>query len=123
MTDSDRRRRGVQVFRRVYGEVLQTPVPPAGQNRSFDFMLETLFGDLWCNEILSFKERRLLVLGAIAAQGVDTAFAIHAESAVNNGEISVAQLQETLLFLIQYVGYPRASKLAGAVDAIARKYG
>ena len=90
MADSNKRETGVKIFRKVYGEVLQTPVPPAGVNRSFDFMLETLFGDLWANDTLSFKERRLLVLGAAAAQGEEAAFAIHAEAAVNNGLTSWA---------------------------------
>lgn len=123
MSDLEKRKKGVETFNKVYGEALQFVVPAPGASRSVDFMMESLFADLWSNEVLSFKERRLLLLGAIAAQGEDTTFKIHADAALYNGEITPEQLHEILIFLTQYVGYPRASKLTTVVNELAAKHG
>ncbi|MBD2857851.1 carboxymuconolactone decarboxylase family protein [Spongiibacter sp. KMU-158] len=108
--NNDKRERGIARYHEVYNN--QLPDPPAeGEDRFFDYMLGSLFGDLWSNETLSIRDRRLLLLGAITAQGEEMTFAIQAESAYRRGEMSIAELEEAVLFLTQYVGYPRASKL------------
>ncbi len=107
---NNKRDRGIARYHEVYCN--QLPDPPAeGQDRFFDFMLGSLFGELWDNDTLSIRDRRLLLLGAITAQGEEGTFAIQAESAYKRGELSIEQLEEVVLFLTQYVGYPRASKL------------
>ncbi|WP_372864897.1 carboxymuconolactone decarboxylase family protein [Spongiibacter sp.] len=119
MTDS-KRQRGVDKFKEVYCNAL--PEPPAeGQDRFFDFMLGSLFGDLWDNDTLSIRDRRLLLLGAIAAQGEDMTFTIQAQSAYKRGELDEAQLEEAVLFLTQYIGYPRASKMRMALLGLLPK--
>lgn len=119
MSDS-KRERGIARFNEVYCNDL--PQPPAeGEDRFFDFMLGSLFGDLWDNSTLSIRERRLLLLGAIAAQGEDMTFTIQAQSAYKRGELSEAQLEEVVLFLTQYIGYPRASKMRMALMGLMPK--
>ena len=122
MSDPDKRQKGAEVIAQVYGEALPVNLPPKGVNKFIDFMLETLFADLWSCEVLSFKERRLLLLGAIAAQGEESTFSIQAAAALNNGELSAEQLQEAMIFLTQYVGYPKASRLNLAVNELVKKY-
>jgi 4-carboxymuconolactone decarboxylase len=123
VTDLDKHKKGVEMFAKVYGDVLPMTFPPAGQNKSMDFMLETLFADLWAGEALSFRERRLLLLGALAAQGEEGMFKIHAAAGLNNGELTVEQMQEAILFLTQYVGYPKASNMNLAIADALKKYG
>ena len=123
MTDSSKRDKGLEVIGRVYGESLAAALPPAGQSRFIDFMLETLFGELWACETLSFKERRLLLLGAIAAQGEEGVFRIQAASALRRGELSAEQLQEAMVFLTQYIGYPRGSRLNSALAEVLKAAG
>jgi 4-carboxymuconolactone decarboxylase len=84
-------------------------------------MLETLFGELWASDVLSFRDRRLLLLGAIAAQGEEAVFRIQAAAALKRGELDAEQLQEAILFLTQYVGYPRGSKLHTALGDVLKK--
>lgn len=109
MSDS-KRDQGIARYHEVYCN--QLPEPPAeGEDRFFDFMLGSLFGELWNNDTLTIRDRRLLLLGAIAAQGEEMTFSIQAESAYRRGELNPEQLEEAVLFLTQYVGYPRASKL------------
>jgi 4-carboxymuconolactone decarboxylase len=86
-------------------------LPPPGTSPFIDYMLETLFGVLWQDETLSIRDRRLLLLGALAAQGEEPALAIHLRAAVKRGELTAAQLQALATFLTQYVGYPRGSRL------------
>jgi 4-carboxymuconolactone decarboxylase len=107
---SSQRDKGIGMFNTVYcGDLPQPPEP--GKDKFFDYMLDTLFGQLWADETLPIRDRRLLLLGAIAAQGEDMTFTIQARSALKRGELTRAQLEEVVLFLTQYIGYPRASKM------------
>lgn len=103
------RQKGVDTFNEVYCGDL--PCPPEGMMKFADFMLETLFGELWADETLSIRDRRLLLLGAIAAQGEDTTFSIQLRSAIKRGELDRAQVEALVVFLTQYVGYPKGSKM------------
>lgn len=116
MSDPEKIKKGEEIINKVYGKAL----PPWQRSRFTDFMLETLFAELWGNDILSFKERRLLLLGAIAAQGEENTFGIQAAAAMNNGELSEEQLREAIMFLTQYVGYPLANKANAALNAVVK---
>ena len=115
-----KRDQGLETIGQVYGAALATALPAPGQSRFIDFMLETLFADLWACETLSFKERRLLLLGVIAAQGEEGVFRIQAKAALERGEFTAAQLQEAMVFLTQYVGYPRGSRLNSALAEVLK---
>lgn len=116
MADSTREK-GIEMFNTVYcGDLPQPPEP--GKDAFFDFMLEGVFGKLWADDTLSMRDRRLVLLGAIAAQGEDMTWTIQARSALKRGELTVAQLEAIVLFLTQYVGYPRASKMRMALASL-----
>ena len=111
---SARRQAGLEKIKEVYaGDV---PVPPAGVSAFTDIMLETLFAEVWTRDVLSMRDRRLLLLGAIAALGEHMTFSIQAKAAIKNAELSPEQLREVLVFLVHYVGYPRAAGLIGVVE-------
>lgn len=121
MSDQQNREKGLEMFGRVYGDAVAYAMPEPGQDRFIDYMLSTVFGALWSSPILSLKERRLLLLGAIAAQGEDFTFSIQADAALKNGELTAAQLEEAVLMLTQYVGYPKASKMRLALSTVLKK--
>lgn len=107
---NDKYEKGVELFNEVYcGKV---PLP-AGQGQSpfLDYMLENLFGTLWADETLSIRDRRLLLIGAITAQGEASTLTIQLRSALLRGELTPAQLDALAVFLTQYVGYPKGSQL------------
>ena len=113
MQDDDRRERGERMFREVYGDVV--PLPPPGQRDDFiALMLDQLFAEVWTRGALQVRDRRLLIMGIIAALGDGELFALQARAALANGELSQAQLEEIVIMLAQYVGYPRASRLRSA---------
>lgn len=89
----------------------------------FDVMLEQLFGEIWTRPALSQRDRRLLVMGAIAALGERDAFGIQVRSALENGELTAEQCREVVIHLAQYAGYPRVSGLVGIVERIVGEVG
>ena len=113
--------KGIEMFNTVYCGDLPQP-PEQGSDRFFDYMLENLFGSLWADETLTVRDRRLLLMGAIAAQGEEKTFSIQMCSALKRGELNVAQAEEILVFLTQYVGYPRASKMRMAVAPLLQEF-
>jgi 4-carboxymuconolactone decarboxylase len=119
MPDSERRARGHAKIQEVYaGDVL---TPPEGENEFADIMLSQLFAEIWTRDVLSMRDRRLLLLGAILAQGEITTFGIQSQAALKRGELTPEQLREVLIFLVHYVGYPRAASMLGVVEKAIQK--
>ena len=116
MSDSERRKRGLEKFNEVYCGDL--PVPAEGEMDFFDNMLRQLFGEVWTRPELSQRDRRLMTMGVIAALGENDAFAIQVRSALKNQELTPEQCRETLIHLAQYVGYPRVSGLVMEVEKV-----
>jgi len=119
MADSERRKRGIKMFNEVYCGDL--PVMDEGQMPFFDLMIEQLFGEVWSREALSVRDRRLVIMGIIAAQGESNTFCIQVQSAVKNGELTAAQVREMVIHIAQYAGYPRAAGLLGPVEQTLAK--
>ncbi len=118
MSDSERRKRGEEKIREVYaGDVA---VPPEGVMPFSDVMLEQLFAEVWTRGELSMRDRRLLLMGVIAALGEKDTWKIQVRSALKNGELTEAQVHECLVMLAPYAGYPRVAGLVGSTfEAIA----
>jgi 4-carboxymuconolactone decarboxylase len=115
MPDSTRRERGVAMMKKVYaGDVV---TPPAGVMPFSDLMLEQLFAEVWSREhVLSIRDRRLVLMGIIAALGEKDTFAIQAKASVKNGELTPEQVREVLITVASYAGYPRAAGLIGPTE-------
>jgi len=90
-------------------------VPPEG-NAFTDLMLEQVFAEVWSRDVLSIRDRRLLLLGIIAEKGEAMTFGIQAKAALKRGELAPDELRELLLMIAQYAGYPRAASLIGVVE-------
>lgn len=111
MADSERRKRGEAMIKKVYaGDVV---VPPEGTNAFSDVMLEQLFAEVWTREALPVRDRRLLLLGVIAALGEKDTWKIQVRAALKNGELTEEQVHEITIMLAQYAGYPRVAGLLG----------
>jgi len=118
MADAERRAKGAEMIAKVYaGDVA---VPPAGASAFADLMLEQLFAEVWTRPALVLRERRLLIMGAIAALGEPMTWKIQVRAALKNGELTAEQARETLVQLVQYVGYPRCAGLLGATEEAIR---
>ena len=114
MSDEARRERGARKLAEVYAGGGTTTSP--GAHAFSDIMLEQLFGEVWTREELSVRDRRLLVMGVIAALGEADPWKIQVRSAIKNGELTPEQARETLVQLAQYAGYPRVAGLLRATE-------
>ena len=118
MADAARRARGAEMLAKVYaGDVV---VPPEGASAFADLMLEQVFAEVWTRPALSIRDRRMLIMGAIAALGESLTWKIQVRAALKNGELTAEQAREALLQLVQYVGYPRAAGLLGPTEEAIR---
>ncbi len=118
MADPARRKLGAETIAKVYaGDVV---VPPAGANAFADLMLEQLFAEVWTRPALTIRDRRLLIMGVIAALGEGTTWKIQLKAALKNQELTPEQARETLIQLVQYIGYPRAASLLGPTEEAIR---
>lgn len=109
LDDQSRRARGLAMYREVYGE--DAFVFEEGQSEFFDLMLSQLFGEVWARPALAVPQRRLLVMGVLAAQRAFDTLGIQFARCLDSGELTVAQVREVAIHLIPYVGYPSSSDL------------
>ncbi|MGW4244604.1 carboxymuconolactone decarboxylase family protein [Nocardia sp. NPDC004722] len=108
---SEIRQAGLKKMSEVYGFDL----PNLEGDPFYEVTVDHLFADIWNRPGLSLRDRRLLLLGAITAQGNAEIAEIQVGAALRNGELDADQLREIGVFLAHYVGWPAATKLDGAI--------
>jgi 4-carboxymuconolactone decarboxylase len=110
MSDSERRKRGMKLFDDVYGGIV--PFPPEELHDDFLFNnVDQLFSEVWSRPQMSIRDRRLFVMGMIAAQAEDATFEIQVRAALHKGELTPADIRELVVILPYYVGYPKATRM------------
>jgi len=108
MTEEEMIANGKTLFTRCYGDVV--PMPARVDPKGYSGMSMKMFNDFWGDERLSFREKRMVVMGVLAGSGADPSlFVIHARSALQNGEMTAEELRAVVLMALPYVGYPFAS--------------
>lgn len=115
MTD-ETRRRGLEMMSKVYGWEMQD-----GPGEHFAVTADHLFANIWTRPGLSIRDRRLLLLGALTAQGAPDIAEIQIEAALKNDELDEQQLREIALFLCHYVGWPLGTKLDSTIGSVLHK--
>ncbi|RFU40906.1 carboxymuconolactone decarboxylase family protein [Actinomadura logoneensis] len=109
----ERRARGLAKMREVYGwEVGDAP------GDFFGITVDHLFGDIWTRPGLSLRDRRLLLIGMLAGQGLNDVLDIQIPAALESGDLTPDELRETAIFLTHYIGWPLGSKLSVQVDTL-----
>jgi 4-carboxymuconolactone decarboxylase len=112
----DRRLRGLDMMRQVYGwEIGDAP------GDFFGITVDHLFGEIWTRPGLSLRDRRLLLIGMLAGQGLNDVLDIQLPAALDNGELSADELREIAIFLTHYVGWPLGAKLSVQIDTLIAK--
>lgn len=95
-----------------------TPIPPDDQWNDYTRLsLDQLLLQIWQRPTLSFRDKRLLVLGAIAAVGAPHKYAIHIGAALKKGELTPEEAREIPIIMMHYVGQPKASDLLAPTEA------
>ncbi|MBO0856602.1 MAG: carboxymuconolactone decarboxylase family protein [Nocardia sp.] len=112
-TQSDIRARGIAKMAEVYGWELSD-----GPGKHFAVTADHLFGDIWSRPELSLRDRRLLLLGALTAQGLHDVSEIQVSAALRNGELTEEQLREIAIFLCHYAGWAHGTKFDSVVGKV-----
>jgi 4-carboxymuconolactone decarboxylase len=97
--------RGVEVFEKLMGWKLDP------KNVTEDFARITmgnLFGDVWSRPGLELRERSMITIAALIILGREHELKLHLRGALNVG-ISRAKIQEIILHLAHYGGWPVAA--------------
>lgn len=111
------RARGLRKMEEVYGfEFSDAP------GDFYRYTADHLFADIWSRPGLSTRDRRLLLIGILAATGGQDVLGIQVPAALKNGELDEEALREIVIFLCHYVGWPAGSRLHTLVEeTIARE--
>jgi 4-carboxymuconolactone decarboxylase len=107
-----RRSRGIERM----GEVYNFQVGD-GPGDFYGYTLEHLFGDIWERPGLSLRDRRLLLIGLMVAEGLTDTLRVQLDSALDKGDLSPDDLDEIVIFLSHYAGWPKGAGLNTEVGA------
>ncbi|MDT4916498.1 MAG: 4-carboxymuconolactone decarboxylase [Pseudonocardiales bacterium] len=88
----------------------------------FAITRDHLFGEIWNRPGLTVEQRRLMLIGALAATGKHDVLDIQLDSAHRLGELDDTALREIVIFLAHYLGWPAAATLNGQVEKLIAKH-
>ena len=119
---ADRHNRAREVFGRFVPDVAPDRVFASMERRfgalgSFGF---DAVGDLWSRPQLSRRDRSLLVLSVLAAQARDEELELHTQVGLHHG-LTRVEIEEVLLHVAAYAGFPAAMAAFRRIDAAFRK--
>lgn len=107
----DRSERG----RRSFAEVM-TFDPPSDGSASVAGLIDFVFGEVWPRAVLSRRDRRFVTLACVAAADAEQPLRDHVYASLNSGDLSITEIQETVLHFAVYCGWPKASRFNMVVD-------
>jgi len=105
---SDRFERGLTIRREVLGDAYVEKSLNAANDFTWaaqEMATEKAWGELWSRPGLDRKSRSILTLGVLAVMNRPQEFKAHVRGALNNG-LTVPELQEVLMHLGGYAGFP-----------------
>ena len=108
--------RGAEKLQEVYAGTVEAI--PEGVIPINAVMVRTLFAEVWTRDVLSLRDRRLMLMGVIASYGTVDIWNLQARAALQNGELDANELRETLVLLASYAGYPNVAGLVGETEGV-----
>ena len=117
MSNEELRKKGLAKMNEVYG----WEMPDIKGDPYFDLTVDHLFGTVWSDSSLSMREKRIMTLACVTADGRQDLAEIQINAALLNGELTDTELKEMAVFLTQYLGFPLGSALNGAVDTVVNR--
>ena len=114
---SEKRRIGLAKMAEVYGWDVSD-----GPGDFFAMTVDHLFAEVWTRDGLSMRDRRLLLIGALAGMGLDDVLGIQFDATLRLGELSPDELREIVIMLTHYAGWPRGAKLNSQVEELIARH-
>jgi 4-carboxymuconolactone decarboxylase len=105
MSGLDKRKKGFEKF----GEVMQFTPPDMPGDVFLDATIEHLFADVWARPGLGVRERRLITLTLLMCVGNEMTLRLHFGAAMKSGDLSDQEIDELILHVAHYRGWPAAA--------------
>lgn len=109
--DTGRLERG----RDAFADIMTFPAPE-DSTPATEYLLDYVFADIWQRPGLNRRDRRFITLPCVAAADAEAPLRDHVYAALNSGDVSIVEMQETVLHFAVYGGWPKASRLNMVVD-------
>jgi len=110
-TIDDRLERG----KRAFADVMTFPAPDNLMPATASF-LEFVFAEVWQRPAMNRRDRWFVTLPCVAAADAEMPLRDHVYAALNSGDVSITEMQETVLHFAVYAGWPKASRFNMTVD-------
>jgi len=110
------RKKGLEKMNEVYGWEM-----PDMPGEYFALTVDHLFGTIWSRPGLSMRDRRMMLIGVLAAQGMEELLEVQGNAILHNEEMTREELREIAIFVTHYVGFPLGSKADGAFKRVVAK--
>ena len=111
MSEHDTRQKGLAKF----AEVMQFTPPEMPPDPFFDATVDHIFGELWSRPGLGVKERRISTLTLLMCLGNELPLKLHFGAAMKSGDLSDTEIDELILHVAHYGGWPAAAVAAQVV--------
>jgi 4-carboxymuconolactone decarboxylase len=111
MIDAERFTRG----KRAFAEVMTFDAPEDAAPTTVS-LVDFVFAEVWARPGLSRRDRRFVTLPCVAAADAEGPLRDHVYAALNSGDITITEIQETVLHFAVYSGWPKASRFNMIVD-------
>lgn len=122
MTEEDRLARGLEIREKVHGDAIP---PLTGEMGTYtQLSVRNIYNDVWGRDVMSVRDRRLMVMGALAAMTLMNPLEIHLRSALTLGELTWEEIDEFAIAVSPYIGAPRTTyvlQLIGKLKSEASK--
>lgn len=105
MTDGEKRTEGIAKF----AEVMQFTPPDLPGDVFLDATIEHLFAEVWARPGLTVRERRLITLPLLMCVGNEMTLRLHFGAAMESGDLSDEEIDELILHVAHYRGWPVAA--------------
>ena len=80
------------------------------------FAIDVVLADVWSRSELSRRDRSVIVLAVLATIGSTEELSIHTQIGLNNG-LSRGEIEEVLLHVAAYAGFPMAMQATRVIEA------
>src|SRR5271154_2782034 len=110
---------GMAKMEEVYGFTVD---PADVEGPYVDVTVDHLFGSIWTREALDVRDRRMLTIGVLAAQGLPNLLEIQCQSALDRKELTEEQVREVVLHVAHYIGWPLSTGMSGAAETVIARH-
>ncbi|MEN4479315.1 carboxymuconolactone decarboxylase family protein [Mycolicibacterium cosmeticum] len=101
--------------RQAFADVMTFPAPEDASPAT-EGLLDFVYAQVWQRPALTRRDRRFVTLACVAAADAEGPLRDHVYAALNSGDVSITEMQETVLHFAVYGGWPKASRFNMVVD-------